>query len=140
MKCCVRSLTLRLLIQEPVFTMKPTYVVLFLFLGLVSSQREVPEQLKCFIKGFFKCKDSLRNLCSEFPNFEDRRPVPIPKNRLNGTCPILGQELPLTEIKYIDLPPCPCQEGNPVSKITAGYAMKKSALYGGFQLSLNFFK
>ena len=112
--------------------MKPTYVVLFLFLGLVSSQREVPEQLKCFIKGFFKCKDSLRNLCSEFPDFEDRRPVPIPKNRLNGTCPILGQELPLTEIKYIDLPPCPCQEGNPVSKITEGYAMKQSALYGGF--------
>ena len=104
--------------------MKPTYVVLFLFLGLVSSQREVPEQLKCFIKGFFKCKDSLRNLCSEFPDFEDRRPVPIPKNRLNGTCPILGQELPLTEIKYIDLPPCPCQEGNPVSINTAGYAMK----------------
>ena len=104
--------------------MKPTYVVLFLFLGLVSSQREVPEQLKCFIKGFFKCKDSLRNLCSEFPDFEDRRPVPIPKNRLNGTCPILGQELPLTEIKYIDLPPCPCQEGNPVSKITAGYEKK----------------
>ena len=101
--------------------MKPTYVVLFLFLGLVSSQREVPEQLKCFIKGFFKCKDSLRNLCSEFPDFEDRRPVPIPKNRLNGTCPILGQELPLTEIKYIDLPPCPCQEGNSVSKITVEF-------------------
>ena len=105
-----------ILLNKPVFTMKPTYVVLFLFLGLVSSQRAVPEKLKCFIKGFFKCKDGLKNLCSEFPDFEDRRPVPIPKNRLNGTCPILGQELPLTEIEYIDLPPCPCQEGNPVRK------------------------
>ena len=35
-------------------------------------------------------------------------------NWSGGKCPILGQVLPLKDIKYIDLPPCPCVENNPV--------------------------
>ena len=97
--------------------MKPICVVLFLFLGFVYSQKpgEFPKELECFIKGFFKCGPKIKNYCAEFKG-DDRRPVPIPKDRLNGQCPILGQIMPLKDIKYIDLPPCPCKDGNPVSK------------------------
>jgi len=65
--------------------MKPTFTVIlfFLFLGSAFSQgpEKVPEQLKCFIKGFFQCRKGLKDLCAEFEG-DDRRPVPIPKYEL----------------------------------------------------------
>ena len=95
--------------------MKVTIFCLVLFVGIVSSQSadEIPPELKCFLKGFFKCRKNLRSVCSEFEG-NNRRPVPIPKRRFEGNCPILGQTIPKVDLATISLPDCPCVDGNSV--------------------------
>ena len=95
--------------------MKVTIFCLVLFVGIVSSQSadEIPPELKCFLKGFFKCRKNLRSVCSEFEG-NNRRPVPIPKRRFEGNCPILGQTIPKVDLSTISLPDCPCVDGNSV--------------------------
>ena len=93
--------------------------VLILLIVIVSGQRgggveEIPPELKCFLKGFFKCRTMLRTICSEFQG-NNRRPVPIPKRRFEGNCPILGQTIPKVDLKTVELPDCPCVDGNGVS-------------------------
>ena len=68
---------------------------------------------KSFLKGFFKCRKNLRSVCSEFEG-NNRRPVPIPKRRFEGNCPILGQTIPKVDLATISLPDCPCVDGNSV--------------------------
>merc|ERR1711935_1065762 len=102
------------IISKRTVSMKVTIFCLVLFLGIVSSQStdEIPPELKCFLKGFFKCRKNLRSVCSEFEG-NNRRPVPIPKNRtISGDCPILGQTIPKVDLASITLPDCPCVDGN----------------------------
>ena len=96
--------------------MKSLFVTLLLLFAFVHCQSpdEIPEELKCFLRGFFKCRSGLRTVCSNFKG-NNRRPVPIPKRRFDGQCPILGQEIPKVDLKAIDLPPCPCTNGTSVS-------------------------
>ena len=95
--------------------MKTTLIFLAIFVAFASGQgsEEIPPELRCFLRGFFKCRSGLQSICSEFQG-NNRRPVPIPKRRFNGQCPILGTQIPKTDLKDIDLPPCPCTNGNEV--------------------------
>ena len=96
--------------------MKLFFALVTLFV-LGSCQRdEIPPELKCFLKGFFKCRTGLQSICSEFQG-NNRRPVPIPKRRFNGQCPILGQNIPKVDLATLDLPPCPCDGVNGVSGV-----------------------
>ena len=96
------------------------FLGLVLLIGFVASQsvEEIPAELKCYLKGFFKCRAGLKDVCSEFKG-NNRRAVPIPKDReeFNGNCPILGQEIPKVNLTEIELPDCPCEDGNGVSDL-----------------------
>ena len=91
---------------------------LLLIIGFVVSQgvEEIPPELKCYLKGFFKCRAGLKDVCSEFKG-NNRRAVPIPKDRkeFNGNCPILGTPIPKVNLTEVELPDCPCMDGNGVS-------------------------
>jgi len=117
--------------------MKPTFsyilAIFAIFMAVTNGQKpgEIPEEVKCFLKGFFKCRDNIQKLCDGFEG-EQRRPVPIPKDRVNGVCPIVGQKMELLDIKDIDFPPCPCVNGNPVN-ITIDYSLKANDFFTRFQ-------
>jgi len=89
---------------------------LLLIIGFVISQspEEIPPELKCYLKGLFKCRAGLKDVCSEFKG-RNRIAVPIPKDRkeLNGNCTIpVGFPLPKVNLTEVELPDCPCVDGN----------------------------
>ena len=92
---------------------------LLLIIGFVVSQspEEIPPELKCYLKGLFKCRAGLKDVCSQFEG-RNRIAVPIPKDRkeLNGNCTIpVGFPLPKVNLTEVELPDCPCKDGNGVS-------------------------
>merc|ERR1719369_1585731 len=93
--------------------MKSSFVLFLVLIGFAHCQQSseaIPEELKCFLRGFFKCRVGLQTLCADQEG-NNRRPVPIPKRRFDGECPILGQKIPKVDISNIELPPCPCSNG-----------------------------
>lgn len=103
------------LVSPATLKMKLVVLLVITLVGLVASQgrEEIPPELRCFLKGFFKCRSGLQSICAEFKG-NNRRAVPLPKRRFNGQCPILGQTIPNVNLDSVDLPPCPCVDGNQV--------------------------
>ena len=92
--------------------MKSVAIILVLvFVAVSEAQRGIPPEIKCYIPGLLNssCQSKLRSICKEFSG-DDRKPIPMPKSRFGGQCPILGQVIPLSQdLSSVDLPPCPCQ-------------------------------
>ena len=107
--------------------MKVTFCLVLLICIVTSQKRprylpqKIPKELKCYQKGFFKCQTGVRRarlqtICSEYEGL-NRIAWPIPKERkeFNGTCPILATPIPKFNLTEVELPDCPCVDGNKVS-------------------------